>query len=106
MIQSFKNYFETEQRQERKTIEWEDTKLEDFKEIYPYKTLLECFDIMRDKLMKDQAILRSEFQTDATIRDKLYRACRDVPERNLALFRRSPTFQGASEEIRNSLAIQ
>ncbi|KAI0998751.1 hypothetical protein K3495_g9443 [Podosphaera aphanis] len=96
----------SEQRQERKTIEWEDTKLEDFKERYPDKTLHECFDIMRDKLMKDQAILRSELQTDATIRDKLYRACRDVPECNLALFRRSPTFQGASEEIWNSLAIQ
>lgn len=72
MIQSMKSCFETEQRQERKTIEWEDTKSESYKTKYPDKTFLECFDVMRDQLLKDQAILRPELLIDATIRDKIY----------------------------------
>ncbi|KAI0991202.1 hypothetical protein K3495_g16985, partial [Podosphaera aphanis] len=105
MIKAMKDYFETEQRQERKTTEWEDTKLEDYVAKYPEKNLIECFDLMRDQLINNQAILRPELQTDAIIRDKLYRACRDVQGCNMALFKRSSTFQGASEDIRNSLAI-
>ncbi|KAI0998723.1 hypothetical protein K3495_g9476 [Podosphaera aphanis] len=60
---------------------------------------------MRDQLINKQAIFRPELQTDAIIRDKLYRACRDVQGCNMALFKRSSTFQGASEDIRNSHAI-
>ena len=40
MIIAMKAHFETEQRQERKAIEWEDTKLEDYKIRYPEKSLL------------------------------------------------------------------
>ncbi|KAI0991819.1 hypothetical protein K3495_g16368, partial [Podosphaera aphanis] len=98
--------FETEQRQERKTTEWENIKLEDFQKKYPEKPLLEVFDIMRKQLVHDQAILRHELQSDKIIRDKIYRACLNVPECSMALFKRSGTFQGASEDLRNCLAIQ
>lgn len=106
VIKAMKAEFETEQRQERITTEWEDTKLEDFKIKYPEKSILDVFDIMRNQLIHDQNILRSELQSDIVIRDKLYRACRNVPECNMALFKRSSTFQGASEDLRNCLAIQ
>lgn len=61
MIQDLKSYFETEQRQERKTIEWEDTTLKDYTLRNPGMTILQCFDLMRDQLLRDQAILRPEF---------------------------------------------
>ena len=106
MIQMLRDYFETEQRRERKTTEWENTTLGGVREKHPDKTLLECFDIMRNQLVKDQPILRTELQTDTIIRDRLYGACRAVPECNMALFHRSPNFQGASEELRNAIAIR
>jgi hypothetical protein len=56
--------------------------------------------------VRDQLILRAELQTDTVIRDKFYRACYNIPEYNIVLFRRFFIFQAASENIRNFLVIR
>jgi hypothetical protein len=86
MIQMLKDHFKTEQQQEQKTTEWENTTLSGVRGKHPDKTLLECFDIMRNQLVKDQPILRPELHSDTVIRDRLYGACRAIPECNMALF--------------------
>lgn len=63
--------FETEHRQERITIGWENVKLEDFNKIDPEKKIVEVFEIMRKYLINDQSILRPEMNSDEIIRDKL-----------------------------------
>lgn len=105
MVEEIRAHFETEQRRMACLQRWEDTRLDDFKAKNPNKTLLECFELMRDRLIFDQAVLRPELRTDAVIRDKLYAACRKIPECNFALMVRHPDFESASESLRNSLAI-
>jgi hypothetical protein len=67
---------------------------------------MECFELIKNQLIHDQQILRPELQTDATIRDKIYRAVRMVPECNLATFKPTITFQAACEDIRNAISIR
>src|SRR6202049_2791162 len=95
MVEAVRNHFETEERRQRVTTEWEDTNLMLVRERNPDKSLMECFELMKTKLMHDQQILRPELQTDATIRDKIYRAVRMVPECNMATFKPTITFQAA-----------
>ena len=86
--------------------EWEDTNLMQIRDKNPDKSLMECFELMKNQLIHDQQILRPELQTDATIRDKIYRAVRMVLECNLATFKPTITFQAACEGIRNAISIR
>jgi hypothetical protein len=56
--------------------------------------------------VRDQLILRVKLQIDTVIRNKLYRAYCNIPEYNIALFRRSAIFQATFKNIRNSLIIR
>jgi hypothetical protein len=100
MVYAIRTHFETEERRQRVMTEWEDTNLVQIRDKNPGKSLMECFELMKNQLIHDQQILRPELQTDATIRDKM------VPECNLATFKPTITFQAACEDIRNAISIR
>ena len=106
MVYAVRTHFETEERCQRVTTEWEDTNLVQIRDKNTDKSLMECFELMKNQLIHDQQILRPELQTDTTIRDKIYRAVRMVPECNLATFKPTITFQAACEDIRNAISIR
>jgi len=105
-IRTLKRNYETESRRELKSTEWEAASLLVRKTKEPEKTFLELFDDMRRELMKKQRILRPELRTDLVLRDKLYSICLNVPQCQMALFKRAPTSQSAAEDLRNCLTIQ
>ena len=106
MVYAVRTHFETEERRQRVTTEWEDTNLVQIRDKNSDKSLMKCFELMKNQLIHDQQILRPELQTDTTIRDKIYRAVRMVPECNLATFKPTITFQAACEDIRNAISIR
>lgn len=94
--------FENEARRERMQFEYESKELVKL----PEMSLLESFEVMRKRLIKLQRVMRPALRTDEALRDRIYMACLKVPECEIAIADRKPSFQEASEKLRNSIEIK
>ena len=104
MIEAIRMHFETEERQEMITGRWEDLDLIGIQHANPGKPILECFELMRGKLLDMQEVLLPEMQTELNLRNKLYRAIDGIPECALAIMKKAPSFEGACYDIRSSIS--
>ena len=98
--------FETPERRRQITNRWDTISLASVRKEHPEKTLLECFEIMRQDMIKMQTALLSEMKTEDVIRDRIYRACRGLRETELAIFSQAPTFQGACDSLRTAISVR
>lgn len=105
MVNLVRANFETEERRRRAYNWWQSVSLEKIKGKHPKRSLIECFEAMRSRLLETQMRLRSPMWDDLTIRDRLLAACQTVPECFQAVLRPAPTFQAACEDIRNVLGL-
>lgn len=102
MIATLKTEFESKSKREDKFLQW--SKMTLIRE--QNKPLIESFEKLKDDLQKLRSWMRPELQTDEMMRDKLYAACLDIPECDLALKERKPTFQQACDDIRYAVKIK
>ena len=106
MVKAIRFNFETEERRERKSTWWETITLGKVRKQHPDKTLVECFEQLKMDLLKNQLALEPEQQTENVLRNKVYSACRGIPECSLALFKRVGSFQAACDDLLNSISIR
>ncbi|RKF83775.1 hypothetical protein GcM3_008050 [Golovinomyces cichoracearum] len=93
-IKRIREHFETEARRQ------------DYLAQYPEKSLMECFEMLLDKLHKLQGVLSDKIRDDESVRDRLQVACQMIPACSKACFAPNPTFERLTAEIRNAISTE
>lgn len=98
-------HFETEERRQYYLTRWSATSLSATIEKNPTKTIVECFEIMVDYLLKLRRGLSAEYRFDYTIRDRVINACRGVKECNYSTCKPSDSFESVCADLRASIGV-
>ncbi|TQS35047.1 hypothetical protein Golomagni_04543 [Golovinomyces magnicellulatus] len=101
-----KEHFETEARRQDHLAQWYDLSLQVIVHDNPGKPLMECFDILLDKLHMLQSGLSEKIRDDESARNRLQVACQMIPACSKACFNPNPTFEGLTAEIRNVISTE
>ncbi|TQS35108.1 hypothetical protein Golomagni_04479 [Golovinomyces magnicellulatus] len=105
-IKRLREHFETEARRQDHLAQWYDLSLQVIVHDNPGKPLMECFDILLDKIHKLQSGLSEKMRDDESARDRLQVACQMIPACSKACFNPNPTFEGLTAEIRNAISTE
>ncbi|RKF62773.1 putative glycosyl [Golovinomyces cichoracearum] len=101
-----REHFEMEARRQDHLTQWHDLSLQVIVHDNPEKSLMECFEMLLDKLHKLQGGLSEKMRNDESARDRLQVACQMIPACSKACFAPNPTFEGLTAEIRNAISTE
>ncbi|RKF74826.1 hypothetical protein GcM1_237043 [Golovinomyces cichoracearum] len=106
LIKRLREHFETELRRQDHLAQWYDFSLQVIVHDNPEKSLMECFEMLLDKLHKLQGELSKKMRDDESARDRLQVACQMIPTCCKVFFAPNPTFGGFTAEIRNAISTE
>ncbi|KAJ5039112.1 uncharacterized protein L3040_006782 [Drepanopeziza brunnea f. sp. 'multigermtubi'] len=102
---AIRDHFETDQRRQANYDRWEEISLELIRKENPANSLVECFEKLEKELRAVQRALRPGLKDDRSLADKLYSACKNVPETTIARMNPAITFTAAIADIRRAIAF-
>ncbi|KAJ5041574.1 uncharacterized protein L3040_005154 [Drepanopeziza brunnea f. sp. 'multigermtubi'] len=100
-----RDHFETDQRRQANYDRWEEISLELIRKENPANSLAECFEKLEKELRAVQKALRPGLRDDRSLADKLYSACKNVPETTIARMNPAVTSTAAVADIRKAIAF-
>jgi hypothetical protein len=110
MLALTKTHFETEENRLHYMKEWRDTTLHEIirqeTKKNSGKSVLDCLQMLFDKLQIVQRGLSEDYQRDNTLRDQVLSACRGVPECDLSMFKPASTFEGLCSDLRSAVGTR
>jgi hypothetical protein len=98
-----KTHFDTEVNHTHYYTDWTTTTFSHVRRENSEKTLQEVLRILLDKLALCQRALGKDYEGDAQLRTTVMRACRGVPELELALFKPAPRCEEMFSDLRSSI---
>lgn len=105
VINTMREQFEGPQKQRNAQTEWNKTTLRAFSLKYPDKSLPNVFEIMVKQLRKMQLCLRSNFQDEITLRDKILEAVSNTPECQSACLMPEESLSSMINNIRGAIGM-
>ncbi|EKD18343.1 hypothetical protein MBM_03336 [Drepanopeziza brunnea f. sp. 'multigermtubi' MB_m1] len=100
-----RDHFETDHRRQAKYDRWEQISLELVRKENPGTSLSECFEKLAKELRGIQSSLRPGLRDDRSLADKLYSACKNVPETTIARMNPAFTSTAAVADIRRAIGF-
>ncbi|EKD14183.1 polyprotein [Drepanopeziza brunnea f. sp. 'multigermtubi' MB_m1] len=100
-----RDHFETDHRRQAKYDRWEEISLDLVRKENPGTSLSECFEKLAKELRGIQGSLRPGLRDDRSLANKLYSACKNVPETTIARMNPAFTSTAAVADIRRAIAF-
>ncbi|EKD12602.1 hypothetical protein MBM_09171 [Drepanopeziza brunnea f. sp. 'multigermtubi' MB_m1] len=100
-----RDFLDAKCRRLRDYDRWEEISLDLVKKENPGTSLSECFEKLAKELRSIQGSLRPGLKDDRSLADKLYSACKNVPETTIARMNPAFTFTAAVADIRRAIAF-
>lgn len=103
MVRYTRLHFETDEHQQQYLLEWKSLSLQRMVNEHPDKNMLQCLELLFDKLQNIQQGLGNDYMSDRTIRDQVISACQGVQECKMALQKPAATFEGICSDLRSAI---